>query len=401
MKHSISHKPKAIWLITGGAMQRPVAERIKEWGYTLILSDGSDQCAIKNMADEFLHVDIFDIKKNIAAAGELKKRYDICAVFTSGSDCHETVAEVARYLGLPGIDPAISHACRYKHETREIFTHEGIPQPKFQKVNSYSEAKKALQDIGLPVAIKSTNNAGSRGFTPIHKESDFTKEVFDYAVKYGTTASAIIEELLLPVIDEIAEQSVETLWYEGKMYWLNWVDRMFRDDMKLFPKFDAEVYQNVSWAVEIGHLNPAVHTIETTAAVQKMTEQAGRALGMHKQKGGHILKHDIMLTQKGPRILESTPRLSGGWDSSGSTLMRGADFIGGALHLALGKPLTPESFYKYFTYKFSNAYVAMLSEIPKNAKDSIGRRFAFDHGRDPHEAVERAYAKVMKREFIA
>src|SRR3989344_4510704 len=112
-----SSKPSAIWLITGGAMQRPTAERIKRRGYTLIVSDGSAECAIRSMADEFLHVDIFDIPKNIEAADEFKKRYDIRAVFTAASDCHETVASVARYLGLPGIDPAISRICRYKYET--------------------------------------------------------------------------------------------------------------------------------------------------------------------------------------------------------------------------------------------------------------------------------------------
>lgn len=400
MKNSASSKPQAIWLITGGAMQRPAAERVKRRGYALIMSDGSMECALRSVADEFLHVDIFDIPKNIAAADELKKRYDIRAVFTTASDCHETVAHVARHLGLSGIDPAISHVCRYKYETRELYTKAGIPQPKFTTVKTHEEALAALREIGMPAALKATNNAGSRGFARIDTEEDLTAEAFAHAIKNGTTGVVIIEELLIPVEGEIAEQSVETLWYDGKMYWLNWVDRMFRQDMQFFPKFDASVYKNLPWAVEIGHLNPAVHSIETTSAVQQMVEQAGRALGMDKQKGGHILKHDIMLTAKGPRILESTPRLSGGWDSSGSTLARGADFIDGAIEMALGTPLTAELFYKYFTYKYPQAYVAMLSEIPKDPKDCIGRRFAFDRGRDPDEAVANAYKKVTTGKFI-
>jgi len=199
----------------------------------------------------------------------------------------------------------------------------------------------------------------------------------------------------------MAEQSVETLWYDGKMYWLNWTDRMFRQDMKLFPKFDASVYDNLPWAVEIGHMNPAVHSKKTTAAVQKMSEQAGRALGMHLQKGGHILKHDIMLTTSGPRIIESTPRLSGGWDSGCSTLMRGADFIDGAIEIALGTPLTVEIFYTYFVYKYPQLYVGMMCEIPKDSKDCIGRHFALDSGLDVHEAVANAYKKVQQGQFMA
>lgn len=400
MKNSASSKPRAVWLITGGAMQRPAAERIKRRGYALIMSDGSAECALRFMADEFLHVDIFDISKNIAAADELKKRYDIRAVFTAASDCHETVAHVARHLGLPGIDPAISRICRYKYETRALYSKAGIPQPKCATVKTHEEALAVLRSIGTPAALKATNNAGSRGFTRLDSEKDLTPEAFAHAINNGTTGVAIIEELLIPIEGEIAEQSVETLWYEGKMYWLNWVDRMFRQDMSFFPKFDALVYENLPWAVEIGHLNPAIHSIETTAAVQQMAEQAGRALGMDTQKGGHILKHDIMLTAKGPRILESTPRLSGGWDSGGSTLVRGADFVDGAIEMALGTPLTAELFYKYFTYKYPQAYVAMLSEIPKDPKDCIGRRFALDSGRDPHEAAAKAYKKVIAGAFI-
>lgn len=381
-------------------MQRVAAERIKARGHALILTDGSAECLLRPLADEFVHLDIFAIRENIAKADELIRQYDIRAVFTAPGDCHETVAHVARHLGLAGIDPEIAHACRYKHETRVLLATAGIPQPKFRIVKSRVEGLQALRDIGTPAALKATNNSGSRGFSRIESEADFSEEVFERAVKNGTTGSAIIEELLVPVEGELAEQSVETLWYDGAMYWLNWTDRMFRQDMKLFPGFNTDAYHNLPWAVEIGHLNPAVHSVETTAAVQKMAEQAGRALGMHRQKGGHILKHDIMLTKSGPYIIESTPRLSGGWDSGGSTLVRGADFIDGALEMALGTPLTAEIFYKYFVYKYPQVYVAMLSEIPNNPKDCIGRRFAFDSGLTAHDAVAHAYQKVTQGQFI-
>ena len=166
---------------------------------------------------------------------------------------------MARHLGLHGIDPDISRLCRYKYETRDIYTKGGIPQPKFKIVSNYKEAITALKNIGVPAALKATNNAGSRGFTKIELESDLTKEALDHAISNGTTGQAIIEELLIPVENEIAEQSVETLWYDGKMYWLNWVDRMFRQDMKFFPKFNAR-FTKFTRAVEIGHLNPAIHS---------------------------------------------------------------------------------------------------------------------------------------------
>lgn len=398
-----TNKPKAVWLFAGGGMQRPAVEKIKERGYTLIMSDGSAECALRAMADEFLHLDIFAIPENIAKADELKERYDIKAVFTAASDCHETVASVARHLGLPGIDPAISHTCRYKYETRALLTQAGIPQPKFRTVTSYADAVEALQDIGTPAALKATNNSGSRGFSRIESTEDFTEDMFARAVENGTTNSAIIEELLVPVEGEIAEQSVETLWYNGEMIWLNWVDRLFRKDFDLFPgvwEGSVNPYQNVSWAVELAHINPAVHAPSTRDAAEDMIRKAGIALGMDKQKGGHLLKADLMLTKDGPRIIELTPRLSGGWDSSWSTPKRGADFVGGMLGLALGETLTPEYREKYFTFHDESVYSSVLSKVKMDAQDCIGRQFAPGAGQDQTEALRDAHKQLQKGEFL-
>ena len=68
---------------------------------------------------------------------------------------------------------------------------------------------------------------------------------------------------------------------------------------------------------------------------------AGKVLGM---KTG-IFKCDIMLTEKGPVILEATARLSGGFDAQyTSPLAHGANYIKGALKLALGEPIDPACF---------------------------------------------------------
>ena len=400
---NISKKPSAIWLFAGGPMQRPAAEKIKERGYKLILTDGSKDCALREMADEFVHLNTFGIEENIERADQLKNQYDIRAVFTSGADCHETVARVAQHLGLHGIDPNISHTCRYKYETREILTKAGIPQPKFKVVKTHSEALQALKEIGTPAAIKPPNNSGSRGFSHIASVEALTPEVFDRAVKNGTTNSVIIEELLIPVSGEIAEQSVETLWYDGKMTWLNWVDRLFRKDFELFEGIwekNKNPYKNTNWAVELAHINPAVHSKDVTKATEEMIRRAGIALGMDKQKGGHLLKADIMLTAEGPRILELTPRLSGGWDSSWSTPRRGADFIGGMLGFALGEKLTPDYMNRYFVYKDEKLFASMLAKVEIDSKDCIGRRFAFGAAYDRTDSLREAYKVLLAEKFI-
>ena len=353
---------EAIWLFAGGDMQEIAAKKIIERGYKLILTDMNPNCTCSKYANEFIELDTFNIKGNLKAAVNLKNKYKIRAVVTAGADCHETVANVGRALNLNSISPEISNICRFKNKTREILMTAGISQPKFKIVGSFEEAKSAVKKIGLPVALKATNNSGSRGFSVIRDIDDLTLEVFDRAVSAGTTGYALIEELLIPLEQEIAEQSVETLWYNGKMYWLNWVDRLFRKDFLFFDGIDPKFFSNIPWGVELGHINPTVHNYTVKQKVSDLIYRAGLAIGMKNEKGGHILKADIILTQNGPYILELTPRLSGGWDSSASTPIRGGDFIGGAISLALGEKLDLDLWTKYFQYKNPNLFSRFRGE---------------------------------------
>jgi len=129
----------------------------------------------------------------------------------------------------------------------------------------------------------------------------------------------LLEELLTGV-----ELSVETLWYNGQMYPLNAVERPFKPDT----------------CIELGHYNPAQLSTSDYQAVWDIMRQAGNAIGMSDTIGGHILKGDLIMTIDGPKVLELTPRLSGGFDSANTTpASRGSNYIRGALRLALGQLL--------------------------------------------------------------
>ncbi len=389
----------AIWLFAGGDMQEIAAKKIIERGYKLILTDINPSCTCSKYADELIQLDTFDIEENLKIAESLKSKYFIKAVLTVAADCHETVANVAKFLNLPGIDPAISHLCRFKLLTREILLKKLIYQPKFMKIRNIFELIEASKKIRLPAVLKAADNSGSRGFIKIGSRNDLTEENLEQSIAAGTTGYAIFEKLLVPADQEIAEQSVETLWYNGKMYWLNWVDRLFRQDF-LFFNLPMDLYKNIPWGIEIGHVNPAIHQYEIKKKVYKLVYKAGIAIGMRNQKGGHILKTDIMLTNKGPCIVELTPRLSGGWDSSKTTPNRGADFIGGVIELALGEELDLDLWLKYFYYKNPNLFSAIMSEMDKEAKDCIGRKFAEGSGFDRKKTIKKAYMSLMEKRYV-
>ncbi len=382
-------------------MQRPAAEAAKELGFSLIVSDRNPDCPCSALADAFFRLDTFDIRGHIAAAEEARRDWSIEAVFTAGADCHWTVALLAKHLGCHGLDPDLARACRFKHKTRQILQRAGIPQPRWGTARTLHEAKRVASTLGGPFVIKATDNSGSRGFSRLETPEDLDRDVFRRAVDAGTTGMVLIEEALTPDLRLMAEQSVETLWYNGKMYWLNWVDRIFGRDLHRLPEEIAPSYRHVKDGIEIGHVNPSQHPETHLAQVQRLMDRTGRALGFDRQQGGHILKGDIFWTESGPFVLEVTPRLSGGWDSAGSTPARGANFIAGALRLALGEPLTEGLWRDCFRYAEPASVAAVLAVVPENAADCIGRRFSLGTGRTCNTALLKAWAALQAGNYLS
>ena len=388
----------AIWLISGGPMQALAAKEIKNQGYALIISDKNPQAICRELADCFVTIDTFDIEGHLLAADKLSSDFNIKAVLTVAADCHLTVACTGQHLGVHHLSPEISRNCRNKLETRKLLSQAGLTQPSFHAASSYDQALKVLsQHPNLPFVIKATDNSGSRGFSTIPLGHTLSQKQFESALESGTTGLVILEEALQNSPDEISEASVETLWIDGKMHWLNWVDRIFSRDLKFFPGVTLD--GQVGAGVELGHINPANHSPALQAQIKEQIEKAGQALGMDQQSGGHVLKADIFFSIAGPIILELTPRLSGGWDSSGSSPARGANVVGGVIKLALGEAMTPTDWDKFF--KFNDNTAVVMSEIQPGAEDCIGRKFALAQGPDDiAQLINKAVNKLQEGEYL-
>ena len=390
----------AIWIFAGGPRQKPLCERIMKLGYKLILTDINPNCICRKISDEFICLDTFDISGNIERAHLLKSKYKICAVLTAAADCHYTVSKIAQELNLHGISPEISNACRQKHITREILTKAGIRQPRYTFAENLVDAKKFLSSIGGSGVIKATDNSGSRGFKKINDISELNEQVFNYSVESGTTGGALLEEALLSNPDCISELSVETLWYDGEMFWLNWVDRLFARDIIFFKNLKKLNNEKINFGVEIGHINPAQHHFDIKKKVRRLIFDSGVALGMLNEKGGHILKADVILTPDGPVIIELTPRLSGGWDSSASSILRGGDFLSGVIHMALGKEIDLTHWHQFFEYKDPGLNVSVLANIAPNATDCVGRQFFLGASYNRDKSIDIAYEKLTKGKYV-
>ena len=203
----------------------------------------------------------------------------------------------------------------------------------------------------------------------------------------------------MPDSNQISESSVETIWADGKMYWLNWVDRIFGRDLHLLPQL-IEDYK-VPDGIELAHLNPARRAPNVKKEVHAQMLRAGKALGLDRTKGAHILKGDIFFAVEGPVILELTPRASGGWDSCGSSLLRGAKVHQGLLQLAMGKKLDLDLWTNFFSFELNEINVAVLAQPAQNAVDCIGRKFAMSGSLvSMADAIEGARRKIKQGDYI-
>lgn len=304
-----------ILIVAGGLLQVPAVNAAHDLGYHVCVTDRNLDCACAGLADHFVELDTFDVEGHLVFINHW--RHGFAAVFTAGADPIVTVAKCAEAAGCHGVPVNIARFCADKAWTRDALAVCLVPQPRYQLASD-----NLVSDIWCkPTIIKATSSSGSRGHTRIYSENT-RAEVFEAIAKaqsFSKDGEVLLEQLLTGT-----ELSVESLWYDGTFIPLNAVERPFLEGTN----------------IELGHYNPWLGSADEYAAVWDVVEQAGRAVGMGDTKGGHIFKADLMYTEDGPKVLELTTRLSGGFDSAATTpLAHGADYTKGALLLALDRPL--------------------------------------------------------------
>jgi hypothetical protein len=389
-----------IWLISGGHMQEHACETIKEMGFKLILSDGNPECFCKKYADLFLHIDTFDSNHHMMMAESVKLLFDIKLIFTCAADCHETVAILSEYLGLPSHSSRLSRICRNKYLFRNRLRFLGVGDEGYfgeRLVNSFF--CKSYEDVtklnmNYKVCLKADENSGSRGFQVFDSVKDITKDDFEYTLGYSKDG-AIVETYIQPRLDRIAEFSVETYWDGNELNYINIVDRIYIRDLK---HLGYDKLTDFYWdledkdGIEIGHINNATQFTEIDQ-LDRIIKQLPGALQLYREHP-FILKLDLMIDEDGQlHVLEVTPRLSGGYDSPLSSPLRGGNITSAAINLGLyGKAS--------FRYIHPQNKVVVLSKVYPNANDCIGRRFAYGMDKSLDNAIDYAIRNLMYEDYI-
>jgi biotin carboxylase len=274
---------KKVLIIGAGLAQMAGIERAKEMGLFVIATDGNPDAPGLRIADIPVVLDVKDIQGTINLA--LEQRID--GVFCLPVEVAvRTVAAVAQRLGLPALSPQAAENATDKYLMRKLWALNDIPSPEFRLCGSLDEAEEAVREIGLPVVIKPTDNAGSRGVSKIDRFDD-VPVAYDKAFGCAARGRVLVEEYMAGV-----EMSVEAFVYDGKTHIIAMSDKVrteppyLLDTTVIFPseqpvtiqKQAKDIVTNAINALNID-MTPVHAELMVTPEGPKMVELAARGPG--------------------------------------------------------------------------------------------------------------------------
>ncbi len=285
---------KTILILGAGYDQEIAIKLAKEMGLRVIAVDGNPNAPGLDVASLRINADIKNVKEMI----EIGKKYKIDGVMTHAVEIPQVVAQVAKALNLPGLEPSVAERATNKLKRIQCFKKNKVPCPKFEIIRTSEEAKEKIKKFGFPCVIKPVDSAGGKGVRLIRNEKEI-KTAYKEAISFSKFGSVLIEEYL-----KGHELSTEAFVMGRKIYHTSFDDRNYKDKEKYFPYF-----------IEDGGDLPTELSEQEIDKVKIVIEKAIKVLGINFGAA----KGDIIIDKEGPRIFEMAARTSGGFFCSVQT----------------------------------------------------------------------------------
>jgi len=307
---------KSILFLGAGLEQTIAIELAKDMGLKVIAVDGNPEAAGLKFADVGINTDINDVGEIV----EIGKKYKIDGVMAHAVEIPQVVAEVAKALDLPGLDPEIAKRATNKIQRIECFAQKNIPCPKFETAKTLVEAEEKAKQIGFPCVIKPIDNAGARGVKKIQKVEEITGAFYEALANSKKFKIVLIEEFL-----EGKGISTESIIYENKIITTGFGDRNYSRNNEFEPYF-----------IEDGHNVPSLISEKEKDEVLKTVNSAIKALGIN----WGVAKGDIILKDNKAYVLEMAARTSGGWFCAGTVpIAIGVNLLSTLMKICVGAPI--------------------------------------------------------------
>lgn len=305
---------KKIMILGASILQVPAIKKALELGLQVVGVDMNPKAVglqIEGVIPEIIST------INIPAVVEVAKKHKVDGVMTLASDMPmRTVAAVAKELGLVGITDDTALKATNKAEMRKALKKHNVPIPEFYKVSNELEYENAILSLQFPVIVKPADNSGSRGIFKLDSRDNLSEvqEVYKYSKEFSRNGDVVVEECM-----EGPEVSVETLTIDGECNVIQITDKITTGA----PHF-----------VEMGHTQPTRLSEAIDDQIKEVAIAANKALGITNGPS-HT---EIIVTQRGPKIVELGARLGGDCITTHLVpLSTGVNMVECCIKIALGE----------------------------------------------------------------
>lgn len=252
----------------------------------------------------------------IALAAAVHRRHPFTRVGTFGERDQDRAAAVAAALGLACHSPQTIAHVHDKHAMRRRLAEAGVDDTPGGRVADAAELRAFLAEHGTPCVVKPVQGAGSFGVSVVRSaeeaEAAFARAARDFALI--PDAGVLVERF-----HEGPQFSVEAFSEDGEHEILA-VTRKFSDPVGF---------------VELGHVVPAELSAEDTDAVHRYVRRLLDALDI----GYGVTHTELVLTDAGPRVIETHVRLAGDEIPYLVKDVTGVDLVDCVVRQTLGRPV--------------------------------------------------------------
>jgi biotin carboxylase len=184
---------KRILFLGASLSQIPPIKYAKEQGHYVITCDYLPENPGHKYADEYHNISTVDKE----AILDLARKLNIDGIVAYASDVSApTQAYVGNKLGLPSNPYESVLILTRKDLFRDFLKKNNFYVPESASFYDFTEAKKWLNKLKLPVLIKPIDSSGSKGITKI-ETTDAFKEAFEYALQFSIEKKVTVEEFLV------------------------------------------------------------------------------------------------------------------------------------------------------------------------------------------------------------
>ncbi len=319
-------KRKPILLVLGGGrLQKKIINQAEKNGIAVAVVDSNPTAPGMSLGSYNFKISSTDYEANLRLAKDLK----INGILTIGTDQPVIVAaKISHNLNLPSfISPETALLATNKELMKLTLSSNNIPTARYFIIDSLKDKKiikEKLKSLRFPVVIKPTDSQGQRGVFLIDNEHF----LFDYgteALKSSKAGKLVVEEYM-----EGLEVTANAWVYKGEVYLLALTDRV-------------TYFNPPSIGICLAHIFPSKYGKQSLDEIKKLLKQTVKAFYINEGP----LYIQMLLSSKGPLIVELACRVGGGHEEDLIPIVAGVDVRQCLINFALGRP------YEFNCYDFN------------------------------------------------